>query len=60
VQLYQKACGGGEMTGCRSLGWMYDNGRGVEKKDEQRAVQLYQKACDGGFKQSCQELPPRN
>ncbi|MCI6178773.1 MAG: sel1 repeat family protein, partial [Campylobacter sp.] len=47
VELYKKACDGGDMRGCRSLGTMYANGNGVEK-DFSKAVELYKKACDGG------------
>ncbi|MDY5466813.1 MAG: tetratricopeptide repeat protein, partial [Campylobacter sp.] len=52
---FKKACDGGDMRGCRSLGAMYDNGIGVEK-NEQKAVQLYKKACDGGDMNGCRSL----
>jgi len=43
------------MFGCRNLGVMYDNGRGVAK-DEKRAVGLFQMACDGGEMRGCTYL----
>ena len=46
VELYKKACDGGEMAGCTNLGFMYANGNGVEK-NEQKAAELFKKACDG-------------
>ena len=52
---FKKACDGGDMRGCRSLGAMYDNGIGVEK-NEQKAVELYKKACDGGNMHGCRNL----
>ena len=52
---FKKACDGGDMRGCRSLGAMYDNGIGVEK-NEQKAVELYKKACDGGEVLGCFNL----
>ena len=47
VQLFQKACDGGDASGCSDLGVLYANGQGV-KQDYFKAVELYQKACDGG------------
>ncbi|MDY5466812.1 MAG: tetratricopeptide repeat protein [Campylobacter sp.] len=52
---FKKACDGGDMRGCRSLGAMYDNGIGVEK-NEQKAVELYKKVCDGGEMNGCRNL----
>ena len=31
VELYKKACDGGNMYGCHNLGVMYTSGNGVEK-----------------------------
>ena len=45
VELYKKACDGGEVHGCTNLGVMYEYAIGVEK-NEQKAVELYKKACD--------------
>ena len=52
---FKKACDGGDMRGCRSLGTMYANGNGVEK-DFSKAVELYKKACDGGNMHGCRNL----
>jgi len=49
---FQKACDGGELTACRSLGYLYRNGLGVEL-DETKALSFYRKACDGGDKGAC-------
>jgi hypothetical protein len=54
VEVYQKACDGGETFGCANLGWMYDYGKGVSK-DKKRAVALYQKACEGGDQWGCRQ-----
>ena len=55
-EILQKACDGGEMDGCISLGVMYDpSGNGVEK-DFSKAVELYKKACDGGNMHGCRNL----
>ncbi|MDD7323120.1 MAG: sel1 repeat family protein, partial [Campylobacter lanienae] len=55
VELYKKACDGGDMSGCGNLGSMYADGNGVEK-NEQKAVELYKKACDGGYMDGCRSL----
>ena len=53
--LLQKACDGGNMTGCYVLGHLYDFGQGV-KHDPAQAIPLYQKACDAGEMSACSEL----
>lgn len=55
VAIQEKACDGGDATGCFNLGIMYANCRGVTK-DEAKAVQLYQKACDGGYAAGCNNV----
>ena len=55
AELFKKVCDGGHMRGCGSLGFMYDNGNGVEK-NEQKAAELYKKACDGGEMNACRSL----
>ena len=55
AELFKKACDGGEMRGCRYLGIMYANGKGVEK-DLGKAAELYKKACDGGIMRVCNVL----
>ncbi|MBM4127742.1 MAG: sel1 repeat family protein, partial [Nitrospira sp.] len=47
VELFRKACDGGDTKGCFNLGWMYDEGNGV-KQDSFEAVAFYRKGCDGG------------
>ncbi|MCI7582086.1 tetratricopeptide repeat protein, partial [Campylobacter sp.] len=55
VELYKKACDGGNMLGCSNLGTMYAKGSGVEK-DFSKAKQLFKKACDGGDMDGCRNL----
>jgi uncharacterized protein len=45
VELYTKACDGGNAGGCIILGFNYESGEGV-KLDKKRALALYGKACD--------------
>ena len=52
VELYTKACDGGNADGCTNLGVMYVNGEGV-KLDKKRALALYGKACDLKNEQGC-------
>jgi hypothetical protein len=44
--LFQRACDGGEFSGCLSVGFQYADGNGVAR-DDARAVAFYSKACDG-------------
>ena len=55
VELYKKACDGGNMLGCTNLGSMYANGDGVEE-DFSKAAKLLKKACDGGDMNGCRGL----
>jgi TPR repeat protein len=55
MQLDQKACDGGDATGCYNLGLRYENGKG-QPRDEDKAAQLYQRACDGGAATACFNL----
>ena len=55
VELYKKACDGGNMLGCTNLGSMYANGDGVEE-DFSKAAKLLKKACDGGDMNGCRSL----
>ena len=52
VELYTKACDGGNADGCTNLGVMYVNGEGV-KLDKKRALALYGKACDLKEERGC-------
>lgn len=56
AELYQKACDGGEMTGCNNLADMYLKGKGFDRVDNKRAAELFQKACDGGEMMGCSNL----
>ena len=53
--LFEKACSGGAMSGCTSLGILYANGMGVSK-DKAQSRALYKKCCDGGFQLACTNL----
>ena len=55
AELFKKACNGGEVHACYSLGVMYEKGNGVEK-DLGKAVELFKKACDGGNMHGCRSL----
>ena len=48
VDLYQRACDGGDMRGCSYLGLAFEYGKGDLIKNEKKAVELYRRACDGG------------
>lgn len=50
-----RACDGGYLLGCRTLGWLYENGRGTTA-DLARARVLYGRGCDGGEMGSCKSL----
>ena len=52
---YAKACSGGSVFGCSSLGYAYQVGRGVPV-DRDRAQELLDKACDGGDVYGCIEV----
>lgn len=55
VQLYRKACDGGDARSCTKLGLNYTDSRGVPR-DDARAVELFRKGCDGGDLDSCTNL----
>ena len=59
VELYQKACDGGEIKECLKLGYTYYFGNGVAK-DIYKAMKLFQKACDGGVIEGCNLLQKLN
>ena len=52
TELYEKACNGGDASGCFNLGVMYYNGQGV-RADKQKALNLYGKACDMKHQTAC-------
>jgi len=53
--LFQRACDGGEISGCLSVGFQYADGNGVAR-DDARAVAFYSKACDGQNSRGCSSL----
>jgi hypothetical protein len=55
VTLFQRACDGGEMGACASLGRMYDAGLGVPVTDS-LALKLFKRACDGQDTEGCDLL----
>ncbi len=52
---FETACGGGNGKGCTYLGYLYENGFGVNE-DLGRAAQLYRRGCDRGSLTGCQNL----
>jgi TPR repeat protein len=48
AELYQKAADQGNAYAQFNLGWLYENGQGVQK-DLGKAAEFYQKAADQGF-----------
>ncbi|HMI92780.1 MAG TPA: hypothetical protein VK509_15495, partial [Polyangiales bacterium] len=55
VNLYQRECSAGDATGCGYLGFMYDNGFGVDK-DVGMGVELTERACGEGSAYGCAYL----
>jgi TPR repeat protein len=55
LRLADRACGGGYMLGCRTLGWLHEEGRGTQR-NYGRARELYTRACDGGEMGACKSL----
>lgn len=51
---FQKACDGGDADGCNNLGFLYENGKGVNR-DYSKAKEFYGKACDGGYTMGCND-----
>ena len=54
-ELYTKACNGGNVEGCFSVGQYLSEGIGV-RQDKIRAAAFYTKACDGGSALGCFNL----
>lgn len=52
VELYRRACNGGEGEGCNDLGMLYAAGWGVHE-DAARALALYLRACARGAPEGC-------
>ena len=55
VQLLKKACNLEEpiWRACSRLADAFSEGKGVEKKNEEKAEELYNKSCDAGFADAC-------
>lgn len=62
VQLLNKACTLEEdpiMRACARLGDAYADGKGVDRKDIQKATALYDQACDASFAPACVQAGAR-
>lgn len=55
-KLYKKSCDMGDMDACKSLGDIYNEGRGLVKADHKQARDIYKKSCDAGLGDACFEL----
>lgn len=55
ISLLEKTCSGGGKKACATLGYIYENGMGVEK-DAKKALELYEKACDKDDDFACLNL----
>lgn len=51
----RRACEGGYLLGCRTLGWLHENGRGTPR-DAVEARVVYGRGCSGGEMGSCKSL----
>ena len=56
LELYDKACKGGNADACNNLGVMFENGYGVEKRDFVQAGLYYTDACMGKSAKGCYNL----
>jgi len=52
VNLHDKACAGGDPSGCLALARLYAKGKYLFK-DLPRAAELYEEACEGGAIEGC-------
>jgi TPR repeat protein len=55
VDLWTRACDGGDSLGCIELARLYKDGRGVHA-DRERALSLFKKACDAGMTMGCDAM----
>lgn len=55
LQLYKKACDGGDGAGCNGLGFIYAKGNGVPR-DLAQAQTYLQKGCDAHLDTACNNL----
>jgi TPR repeat protein len=56
LELYTKACDGGDAIGCSSAGYLYDVPNPPIPPDMKKAVALETKACDMGDPRGCSNL----
>src|SRR5258708_10754409 len=56
VRWFRKAAAGGDLSGMDWLGWMYEQGRGVDTADASEAVHWYRMAADAGNSNSIYNL----
>ncbi|WP_194147957.1 tetratricopeptide repeat protein [Helicobacter pylori] len=54
-EYFEKACELNSGSGCNFLGFLYENGQGVEK-DLIKAAYFYSKACKLGNQKACEVL----
>lgn len=61
VQLLNKACTSEEpiMRACAQLGDAYSDGKGVERKNPEKATELYDRACDASYAPACVQAGAR-
>ncbi len=52
IELYTKACDGGDMHSCINLGLLYGSGDGV-KQDARKAKELFVEACKVRYSKGC-------
>jgi TPR repeat protein len=53
LELYKKACFGGDGDGCYKLGGAYQHGYGGLEKDRARSIELYKDACNCRSPEGC-------
>jgi len=53
VELYQRACSGGDAHGCFNLGRAHERGLLGGSNDVTAARGLYRRACDMGYQPAC-------
>ncbi len=52
ARLFQESCDGGNALGCNNLGYLHEEGIGMEA-DPEAAAGLYQRGCDLGREVAC-------
>jgi TPR repeat protein len=55
IEYFRKACNGGDIDGCFTVGKYFEDGIGV-KKDLHKSIEFYTKGCDGEDAFSCMTL----